>query len=624
MRIVISGYHGFDNLGDEAILTVLVQGLKDLASKQGEQKMEFTVLSGNPQKTRNQLPVDAVSRKSPLAVFRALKGADGLISGGGTLFQDSTSRLSPWYYLSIIWLALLLKKPVYVFGQGIGPIRTGLTRWALVKTFQRAQCVILRDPASLEELRSWGYKGPAAVYPDPAFLLFQPASEAVVRNAVALNLRPWPGIERVLPIIARVCDRLIEELRCNIVFIPLQGESDLRMGRRLQVEMEQPITLWDTPPSSEQIVPYYGRMRLALGMRLHHLIFASCAGRPWVGLAYDPKVQALAVQMGKESMVLAWEDLTPDRLWALLMEAWQAGHRMQPDWIERVDNLRRKSGEGLRQLYETLRRCGAADGVKEKMGKQVGGDLSAQAGMETARILGVKVDKLDLRQAVEWIKTRIDCHTGAFVITANAELVVKATDDAEVAEIIEAADLVVPDGMGLLWAGSVQGTDFPGRVPGVELMEALVQRSVAEGWRVAFYGAEPGIAAKAAEELGKRYHGFRPVACYHGFLSKEEEQNMLRELRELAPDIVFVALGAPRQERWILANKNQLPHTIFMGVGGSFDVFAGKVRRAPRWMCDWGLEWLFRLIQEPRRFRRMLALPRFVMLVLREKWLARG
>lgn len=250
-----------------------------------------------------------------------------------------------------------------------------------------------------------------------------------------------------------------------------------------------------------------------------------------------------------------------------------------------------------------------------------GSDVKQAADLASIRVLGVKVHRVDLAQAVEWVKGRIAARFGGFVVTANAELVVRAAEDHEVGEIVAAADLVVPDGVGVLWAGSIKGAGFPGRVPGVELMEALVQQSVSEGWRVALYGATPGIAEKAAKELGKRYPGFKPAACWHGFLSESEEQIMLTQLQEIQPDIVFVALGAPRQERWIWAHKRQLPHTVLMGVGGSFDVFAGKVRRAPRWMCELGLEWLFRLIQEPSRFRRMLALPRFVILVLREKLL---
>lgn len=353
MRIVVSGYHGFGNLGDEAILTVLVQGLRDLALPE---ELNFTVLSADPRQTSAELQVDSVPRKSLPSIWRALKGADALVSGGGSLLQDSTSRLSPWYYLGIIWMAFLLRKPVYVFGQGMGPIRTKLTRWMIVKTLERVQLILLRDQASCDRLRTWGLRRPVLVYPDPAFLLFQARPEKSTRDAIALNLRPWPGLDRVLPVVARVCDRLVRELGCDIVYIPMQGEIDLQVGRRLQEEMEEPISLWESLLPPAEVVSCYQRMRVALGMRLHHLIFASCAGRPWVGIGYDPKLKALGSQMGEDGKVVPWEEITCERLWAALQDAWQRSGDAEAGYarMQVISDLHEAAKDGLRQLYAAL------------------------------------------------------------------------------------------------------------------------------------------------------------------------------------------------------------------------------------------------------------------------------
>ena len=220
-------------------------------------------------------------------------------------------------------------------------------------------------------------------------------------------------------------------------------------------------------------------------------------------------------------------------------------------------------------------------------------------------------------EVVDWISNRIASQRFALVITANAELVVRGLEDPEVKRIIAAADLVVPDGVGLLLAGRICGTPFPERLAGIELMETLVAASPEKGWRIALVGGRPGIAKKAARNLQAKYPGIQVVGCYHGFWSEEEEAAMLEELRAARPDLLFVALGAPRQEKWILDHREYLLSTVAMGVGGSFDVISGELKRAPKWMTAIGLEWLFRVMQEPSRLPRIMALPRFLWYVVR-------
>ncbi len=249
------------------------------------------------------------------------------------------------------------------------------------------------------------------------------------------------------------------------------------------------------------------------------------------------------------------------------------------------------------------------------------GKVDSGFGPKDTKVLGVRVDRISFAGVVEWVGERIRRQEQAMVVTANAELVVQAVESPQVGRLVGEADLVVPDGVGVLWAGVIGGVPFPERVAGVELMEALVARAPKEGWRVALYGGRPGVAQEAAERLRQRYPGLDVSGCYHGYLDSEEEQEMLEQLRQQRPNLLFVALGAPRQENWISSRRAQLPELVAIGVGGSFDVFAQRLKRAPKWMTRMGLEWLFRLVQEPSRLPRMLALPRFVYLVLKEKLL---
>lgn len=234
-------------------------------------------------------------------------------------------------------------------------------------------------------------------------------------------------------------------------------------------------------------------------------------------------------------------------------------------------------------------------------------------------ILGVAIDAVTLGEAVETAAGFIAAGGPHLVATANAEMVMTAGQDGELARILAAADLVVPDGAGVVWAARHLGHAVPERVAGFDLAQALLARAATEGWRVYLFGGAPGIAAKAAETAAARFPGLVVAGVRHGYFTADESAAIAADIRAAGPAILLAALGVPKQEKWLAANAATLGVPLSMGVGGTFDVMAGVAMRAPLWMQRAGLEWLYRLGSDPRRFRRMLALPRFVLRVLAAK-----
>jgi N-acetylglucosaminyldiphosphoundecaprenol N-acetyl-beta-D-mannosaminyltransferase len=185
--------------------------------------------------------------------------------------------------------------------------------------------------------------------------------------------------------------------------------------------------------------------------------------------------------------------------------------------------------------------------------------------------------------------------------------------------VLERSDLCMADGVGLLWAARRQGRPLPERVTGSDGVPLIAERAAQTGWRLFLLGAAPGVAEYAAQILTERYPGLRIVGTHAGSPAEVDAGRIITLVREASPDILFVAFGAPQQDMWIARHGAELCIPVMMGVGGAFDHIAGVRRRAPRWVQRLNLEWLFRLITQPWRWRRQLALPRFVWAVLMER-----
>ncbi len=237
---------------------------------------------------------------------------------------------------------------------------------------------------------------------------------------------------------------------------------------------------------------------------------------------------------------------------------------------------------------------------------------------EPADMFGVPLARIDMAGALERIDQFIADRSPHMVITSDTPSIVRAHDDAEYQEIIRSADMVTADGRGVIWMARALGLPMRERVSGVDLVQSICERAIDKGYSVYLLGAVPGIAEEAAQALTSRCPGLRIVGSHHGYFTPDEEEAVLRGIAEAKPDILFVALGAPRQEKWIRRHMAELQVPVAIGVGGTFDVLAGRVPRAPRWMQRAGLEWLYRVLREPKRLPRMWALPRLIWMTLWE------
>ena len=230
---------------------------------------------------------------------------------------------------------------------------------------------------------------------------------------------------------------------------------------------------------------------------------------------------------------------------------------------------------------------------------------------ERVNILGVDVDAVTMAEAVDVVRRAMDTRAGVMVATANAEMLMRATHDEELRRILNASALVVPDGAGTVWAARHLGHAMPERVAGYDLAQELLRCAPAEGRRVYFFGSAPGVAEKAKAKAEQLYPGIEIVGVRNGFFSPADNA----EIRAARPDLLLVALGVPKQEKWIAAHLAELDVPVAIGVGGTLDVMAGVMKRAPYWMQRAKLEWLFRGLMQPKRAGRLLALPKFVLKV---------
>jgi N-acetylglucosaminyldiphosphoundecaprenol N-acetyl-beta-D-mannosaminyltransferase len=233
--------------------------------------------------------------------------------------------------------------------------------------------------------------------------------------------------------------------------------------------------------------------------------------------------------------------------------------------------------------------------------------------LSTANVLGLPVHTGP--DTVGCLIERINQGQGGQVVTLNAEMAMQADREPELAAVIRQALLTIPDGIGVVGYLQLRGQRVQ-RLPGIELAEVLIQEAAQRGWKVFFYGGEPDVAAEAARHWHHRFPQLCFSGVWHGYLSGSEENTMLRSLQTEAPQLILVGLGVPRQEYWIAKHLQLAPHAVWMGVGGSFDIWSGRKERAPQWLQRWGLEWTWRLYQEPWRWRRMLALPQFLLRAL--------
>jgi polysaccharide pyruvyl transferase CsaB len=312
IRIAVSGYYGCGNTGDEAVLAGIVESFSRRA---GPQAARFTVLSQDPLDTEQRHGIAAVDRMNLSAVRQALRSCDLLLSGGGSLLQDTTSVRSLVYYLWVVRMGLHARVPVMFYAQGIGPLRRPLSRMLTRVVANRVACITVRDPGSADLLREIGVvRPPLEVTADPAFAL-TPALDERVRDiraraeiregspVVGVALRPWSsrGQAASPDTLARISDSVADATGCQIAFVPMQPPRDVDISTAVAAAMRRSDSarIVQEPLLPGEALGLIGSMDALMAMRLHALIFAAAGGVPMVALSYDPKVTQLMEGLGQ-------------------------------------------------------------------------------------------------------------------------------------------------------------------------------------------------------------------------------------------------------------------------------------------------------------------------------------
>lgn len=300
-KVLFSGYYGFDNSGDDAILQAILEEIRKI-----DPNLDINILSYNPQRTKNIYQVEATQRFHLASVKKAIQECDLLVSGGGSLLQDVTSSRSLYYYLGIIALAKLYKKKVYVYANGVGPISNTFNKKIAGKILNKVEMITLRDQDSLEVVKSLGVsKPPMEVTSDPVYAM-EGISQARVHellkregisykeNYIGVCVRQWKKSPALANRLAKVLDRVYDELGTEILFIPLHYPEDVHFSELIQGKMQRRnfTRVIRGSYSVKEVQGFVGVCQMVLAMRLHSLIYAVTQKVPAVGIIYDPKVKA--------------------------------------------------------------------------------------------------------------------------------------------------------------------------------------------------------------------------------------------------------------------------------------------------------------------------------------------
>ena len=343
MNIVISGYYGFGNLGDEAVLAGLLHTLRSV-----QPGIEATVLSGDPERTGREHAVEAVPRMRPASLVGTLRASDGLISGGGSLLQDRSSVRPVAYYAGVMLLARLVGRPYVVHAQGLGPIEHRINRRLASMALRGAAAVSLRDSASLALARSLGVRRPIEIVPDPALALERSDRSPGSDRPVVVAVRAWPSVEPVLDAIRGALARLVD--LGPIVAVPMQSPADIEPSHEA-VRGIPGATVLGPSPGLDAVLQAIARARIVIGMRLHALILAAGAGVPAVAVSYDPKVDAFADRAAQPIVARIGEPVDPDAL-ALAVRA--AADADGAATRARVDAMRSELGTATERSLAAL------------------------------------------------------------------------------------------------------------------------------------------------------------------------------------------------------------------------------------------------------------------------------
>lgn len=470
-----------------------------------------------------------------------------------------------------------------------------------------ADYITVRDYDSFDFLHKLKIGKKVELSADPAFLL-NPCCDAKVKKlldeykidfgkkTIGIIVRKWKKEKDMTDKIAKIADVLIENEGYNVVFIPFQGKWDIIKIDEIVSKMKNKPYVLSDKLSPYELLGIFKKLDLVVGMRLHALVFAAKMGVKFIGISYDPKIDSFLKIYGfKPAGYVDSFDVNN----VLIDIQYMLSEGKVTKKIEEISKSMTQKAEKAFDILED-----ALSNIKKK---------------DSINILGVRIDCVNFRKAKEKCLEFLNSSSPHIVFTPNVEMIMLAQKDEKFKKILNSGDLNVPDGIGVVWASKYFGERLFERVTGFDLMMSLMPEAEKHKKRVFLLGAKPSVAERAGENLLKTFKNLIICGTHHGYFSQEENEKVIDIINSSKTDVLFVAMGMKKQEEWIYKNRKKLNCKLIMGVGGSLDVLSGEVKRAPIIFQKLGLEWFYRLITQPWRFRRMLALPKFVLVVLKTK-----
>lgn len=369
VRVVISGYYGFANAGDEAMLSAIVGSLRDIIPD-----VHITVITGNCRMTREHHNVHAVHRMNFLSIAAAIRRCDILISGGGSLLQNVTSSRSLYYYLGIMRIALFFHKPVMLYAQGIGPVLGAKERRAVQKVLQRVTVIGVRDTDSKAELAALGVTVPPVHVTADAVLSMHPVDKQIgfyllkkagvtgVRRRIGIAVRDWKGLDGFKKEIAKAADELQKKYDARIIFIPMQYPADVHAGADIASMMKTDAVVLKERYNTVEFMSLIGCMDAVIANRLHALVFASIMQVPAAAISYDPKIDSF-IQLISDKLCGTVQTVTAQQLVTDVSEKLEAG-QIAPEVKAHLNHLRRQS---MRNAYLAVRVIEGKAGVRARL-----------------------------------------------------------------------------------------------------------------------------------------------------------------------------------------------------------------------------------------------------------------
>jgi len=361
-NLVVSGYYGSKNAGDEAMLAAMLEVVTDL-----EPEINITVISANPEDTRQRHGVKAVSWLSVPEVISALRGADLLVSGGGSLLQNVTSGRSLYYYLGVIMLARLLGTPVMLYAQGIGPVYGSFARWLMKKIVGGVDLITVRDNGSLQELDSLKiHCPPREVTADPV-LAIHPVDLNIGRSilhkyqvtgarpVIGISVREWRGWKHYKEVLAEAARQIEEELGARVVFLPMQYPEDVQAAQMVKALKKSDAVILNDEYTTAELLSIVGNLDLLISVRLHALIFAGVMGVPMIGVSYDPKIERFLDSIG-DRPVADLQTVTVEGIMAEVRQKWTHKKEFRAKNSALLSELRRLAAKNAELALELSQR----------------------------------------------------------------------------------------------------------------------------------------------------------------------------------------------------------------------------------------------------------------------------